>query len=121
MFFPSVNGKSILGRFKLKMKFEEIIRKAGINPKDVPKTSELPIILYDGKGKRITDDPLQFATPIFAESEKGRSSFLNFLVAVEVKLLRGNVFGESPLAFAQLTEATLFVSIPPETPRIFIR
>lgn len=103
------------------MKFGDIIREAGIKPGDVPKASEVPVILYDGKGKTITDDPLQFAEPIFDENTEERAKFLNFLVDVEVKLMKGNIYGNSPIVFAQLTEFTLFVSIPPETPKMFSR
>jgi len=68
------------------LKFAEIIREAGINPIDLPKAAELPIVLYDGKKREIQEETIHFAEPIFEKNSTARSNFLKFVFDLERQL-----------------------------------
>lgn len=121
MFFPSVNGKSILGRFKLKMKFEEIIRESGIKPEDVPNVSQLPVTLFDSKAHEIHDNPLKFADPIFEKNPHSRAKFLQFCMDMESALRYGSDRDKPTCLYAVITVSQLLVGNYLTAPKRFPR
>ena len=102
------------------MMFAEIIREAGINPVDLPKAAELPIVLYDGKPQKILKETLDLDEPIFEKNFKARIAFLKFLVDLERRLRT-----EEGLAIhsirVQMTSAILVVGFGLATPHVFSR
>ena len=65
------------------MKFAEIIRNAGINPEDFPKSSNIEIHLYDGKNRESTEETVKYAKPLFEENDSSLKNFKSFLTGIE--------------------------------------
>lgn len=56
------------------MKFEEIIREAGLSVQDYPTASQIPVTLYDRKDRVITS-PISFYEPLFSKNPAGKAAF----------------------------------------------
>ena len=102
------------------MKFAEIIQGAGINPVDLPKASELSIVLYDGRPQKIPKETLDLDEPIFAKNFKARIAFLKFLVDLERRLRTEEELAGHSIR-VQMTPAILVVGFGLATPYVFSR
>lgn len=69
------------------MLFGEIIRNAGLNPKDYPHCSSIEISLYDGKDRIEKNKTVTYARPLFEEYPSSLKSFERFVSGME----QGNV------------------------------
>lgn len=103
------------------MKFAEIIRESGVNPSDLPKAAELPIVLYDGKRRKITEETIHFAEPIFEKNSNARTDFLRFLIDLERQLTRNWNLRKTTVLHVQITEVLLVVGSGVMVPYIFSR
>ena len=65
------------------MKFEEIIREAGLSVQDYPNASQIPVTLYDRKGRVITSETLHFAEPFFCNNPAGKEAFAEAVKVME--------------------------------------
>lgn len=64
------------------MKFAEIIREAGLNPKDFPTASNISIVLYNGKS-RVDDETIHYVESLFAHNDDSLERFKVFLRKLE--------------------------------------
>lgn len=103
------------------MKFAEIIRESGVNPSDVPKAAELPIVLYDGKRREIKEETIHFAEPIFENNSESRTKFLRFVFDLERQLKRNWNLTKTVVLHVQITEVLLVVGSGVMVPYIFPR
>ena len=103
------------------MKFAEIIREAGINPLNLPMAAELPIVLYNGKRRKIEEKTIHFAEPIFVKNSNARTDFLRFLVDLERQLKQNWNLSKTVILHVQITEVLLVVGSGIMVPYIFSR
>lgn len=68
------------------MKFAEIIREAGFNPKHYPTCSQLSITLYDRKLHEHTAESVHFAEPLFQGNPMAYKKFQLYLDRLEEEL-----------------------------------
>ena len=103
------------------MKFAEIIREAGVKPSSVPKAAELPIVLYDEKKRKIAEETIHFAKPIFEKNFNARMDFLRFVVELERQLKFNWDLNKSHVLRVQITEDLLLVGFGATCPVLFPR
>ena len=101
------------------MKFAEIIRNAGLNPKDFEKASNIPTTLYDGKNRTSSEETVTFVKPLFEENEGSLKNFNNFLIGLEkeeIESLNVRVDIDSVILFHQTPRAIVFLRHPSMDP-----
>ena len=69
------------------MKFAEIIKNAGLDPKQFPNCSIIDISLYDGKDRIEESETVNYAKPLFEEYPSSLKAFETFISGIE----QGNV------------------------------
>ena len=65
------------------MKFAEIIKNAGLEPAQFPKSSIIDISLYDGKDRIDENKTVSYAKPLFEEYPSSLKAFERYLSGIE--------------------------------------
>ena len=97
------------------MKFAEIIRNAGLNPKDFEKVSNIPTTLYDGKNRICSEETVTFIQPFFKENHYSLKNFKDFLIGLEkeeIDSLNVRVDIDSVILFYRTPRAIVFLRHP---------
>ena len=102
------------------MKFAEIIRNTGLDPLKFEKSSNIPIILYDGKNRPHPQDTVKYMDPLFKENEGSLLNFKNFLSGLEkenIASMNVQVNLNSVILFYNTPRSIVFFrQIPPMEP-----
>ena len=65
------------------MTLAKIMQEAEISTEGLEKVSQIPITLFDGKDRKILDEDIHFAEPLFKNYKAGRKQVRTFLALLE--------------------------------------
>lgn len=98
------------------MRFGDIIRSAGFNPKDYPEMENIPINCLDRKGRQMEVDDL---FPFFELNPSSQNKFYNFLKRFDSYLYCSDLDMHPKKMEIRINYRTLVVLNPFDSPRIF--
>lgn len=96
------------------MKFAIILREAGFSISEFLKISEIPIVLYDGKNRIISDEEIHFSEKIFSKNLSSYDHFSAFLSELE----KGPTISSMGI---KIDESSLIIFYQSPKCRIFLR
>lgn len=95
------------------MKFATILREAGFSTETFKKSAEIPITLYDGKDRKISDEDVHFHEPLFKNYSPAYEQFSYFLADLEkgptIKHMDVKVDADFIIAFYHSHRCRLFL------------
>lgn len=65
------------------MLFAEVIREAGLSTQDYPNASLIPVVLYDGKNRKVDAESVRFVNPLFCHNPMAKSRFAKCISTME--------------------------------------
>ena len=65
------------------MTLATILREAEIPTENFEKVAQIPITLFDGKDRKITDEDVHFAEPLFKNHQAARKQVQTFLALLQ--------------------------------------
>lgn len=88
------------------MKFAEILKNAGMNPQNFPKSSEIKTFLYDGKDRISSEENINYVEPFFKHNDGSFLNFQHFVNGIEQETI------ESMNVKVDITSVILFYKTP---------
>ena len=97
------------------MLFSEVIREAGLSTQDYPNASLIPVVLYDGKNRKVNSQSVRFVNPLFCHNAMAKSRFAKCVSALDETPF------ETGSLFVRIDENRVILNYKTPKPQVFSR